>query len=301
MANVKLEWSQATFVESFNIYRSLSTMNTASMPAPLATGITDHYYFDTSITVDETYFYRVGAVRGEQELISSEVEVLAGAPVVNDPVWPNVELLIFADAASFPSTAIIDSSSRGRAVAKAGTPTIVSPSVITPKFDTGSIYLEGANAPEDSFGISTGNPIGTSDFTLEAWVNIPVTVSNSPWYSRLFDMNQIMLCNSADNYNSFDIMIYSNSGSGAFSTGIVRGQWAHVCLMRKSGLVMCFINGVKKAQVSAAINLVDWLRVGGGGIADRSFNVYINSFRVTKSARYSETGFTVPDSKFPTS
>jgi hypothetical protein len=71
--------------------------------------------------------------------------------------------------------------------------------------------------------------------------------------------------------------------------------------MRKSGLVMCFINGVKKAQVSAAINLVDWLRVGGGGIADRSFNVYINSFRVTKAARYSETGFTVPTEKFPTS
>lgn len=299
MANVKLEWSQATFVDSFKIYRSSATMNPASMPAPLATGVTNNYYFDTSIVVDQTYFYRVGAVRGEQELISSEVEVLAGAPIVNDPYWVDVELLVFADAVSFPSTTFVDKSSRNRTVAKAGTPTIVAPGVTAPKFDAGSIYLEGATSPEDWIGIGSASPIGTSNFTLECWLKIPTT-TNSPFYSNLFDLNVVAVKTNGSNYNQFDIFV-GGSGTGVFTTGIVRDTWSHVCLMRKAGVVYFFVNGVVKASAACTLNLTDFIRVGGGGVDNRTFNAYVNSFRVTKAARYSETGFTPPDSKFPTS
>lgn len=299
MANVKLEWLQATYVESFNIYRSDSSMNTASMPEPLATGILNNYYFDTSITIDETYFYRVGAVRGDQEMISSEVEVLAGAPVVNDPFWSDVELLIFADATSFPSTALVDSSSKARTVAKVGTPTIVAPSITTPKFDAGSIYLEGVTDPEDAIGVSTSLGIGTSDFTLECFVKIP-TSPNSPFYSRLFDLNSIQVVTNGATYAQMCLQV-GGSAQTVFTVGVANGDWYHACLMRKAGVLHFFINGVLKWSGANTYSLTGYAYVGGGGVSNRSFNAYINSIRLTKAARYSETGFTPPDSKFSTS
>lgn len=299
MANVKLEWLQATYVESFNIYRSDSPMSIASMPAPLATGITNNYYFDTSITIDETYFYRVGAVRGDQEMISSEVEVLAGAPVINDPYWSDVELLIFADATTFPSTTFVDSSSKARTVDKDGTPTIVAPSVTAPKFDAGSIYLEGVTYPKDNVGVSTSLGIGTSDFTLECFVKIP-TSPNYPFYARLFDLNSILVVTNGDTYTQMCLLI-GGSLQTEFNVGVANGEWYHACLMRKSSILYFFINGVLKWSGANNYSLESSTFVGGGGVSNRSFNAYINSIRVTKVARYSETGFTVPDSKFPNS
>lgn len=295
MANVKLEWTQENFAESFNIYRSDEPMDLLNMPVAIATGIVDLYYFDESIVIDNSYFYRVGAVRGGNEMISSEVEVLAGAPVVSDPFWSDVELLIFADAISFPSTTFVDSSTKSRVVVTEGTPTIVDSSVTTPKFDAGSIYLEGSEGSPDSIGATIN--IGTSDYTFECFVKIP-TSPNSPWYARLFDVPPIIVLTEGTTYNQMYVDV-GGSAKPSFTTGIPNGTWFHACLMRKSGVLYFFIDGVEKWSGPSTHSINNYARIGGGGVNNRSFNAYINSVRMTKAARYSEAGFAPPDAKFP--
>lgn len=295
MANVKLEWLQATYVESFNIYRSDSSMNTASMPAPLATGITNNYYFDTSITVDETYFYRVGAVRGEQELISGEIEVLAGAPVVNDPHWANVELLIYADAINFPSTTFIDSSSKNRAISASSSLQIVSPSVTEPHLDSGSIYFDGLSGQVlVSYAVVTR---GKYDFTVECFIKIPVASSSNPLNAIVFNVGGMIL-DFNNNYTTASIRYYLPD----FSISIARNVWTHICMMRSGDTVAVYVNGVLIASTSTQDSLVQNLfSIGEGSSANRSLNAYINSVRFTKSARYTVEGFTPPAEKFPNS
>ena len=222
-----------------------------------------------------------------------------GAPVVNDPFWSDVELLIFADATSFPSTTFVDSSSKARTVDKDGTPTIVAPDVTAPKFDAGSIYLEGVTDPKDNVGVSTSLGIGTSDFTIECFVKMP-TSPNSPFYSRLFDLNSILVLTNGSTYTQMCLSIGGNV-QPEFNVGVANGEWYHACLMRKSSILYFFINGVLKWSGANTYSLESATYVGGGGVSNRSFNAYINSIRVTKLARYSESGFTVPDSKFPNS
>ncbi|MDQ8974615.1 LamG-like jellyroll fold domain-containing protein [Acinetobacter johnsonii] len=297
MANVKLEWLQATYVESFNIYRSDSPMNPASMPAPLATGITDNYYFDTGIIVDETYFYRVGAFRGNQELISSEVEVLAGAPVVNDPFWANVELLIFADATSFPSTALVDSSSRARTVYTEGSPQIIATEHL---YDAGAIYTTGSAVQE--FGYYSDLGIGTGDFTQECFLKVAPDAGTPSW-ATIFNLNSISL-QAHDDATFKKFRLYIGGGNITNLTDLatsVKGEWHHFCMMRKSGVLYAFINGVRLASVSNTYSLTSFTLFGGGATASRTVKGYYNGCRVTRAARYSEAGFTVPTEKFPTS
>lgn len=295
MANVKLEWLQATYVESFNIYRSDSSMNTASMPEPLATGITNTYYFDTNITIGETYYYRVGAVRENQELISSEVEILADAPVMNDPLWSSVELLIFADATSFPSTDFVDSSSKSRAIIASPAPQIVSPLVTEPIHDNGSIYFNGLNG--QNLTIYTESAIGGSDFTIECFLKIPSVLSSSPLNAILFNVGGMSL-DFNSNYSTLTIRYYSSP----FSVSITRDKWTHVCMMRSGNNCHVYIHGVLVGSITTSDPFPQKrISMGEGSSGNRSLNAFINSVRLTKAVRYDISGFTPPESKFPNS
>lgn len=299
MANVKLEWLQETYTESFNIYRSDGPMNTASMPAPLATGITNSYYFDTSITVGETYFYRVGAVRGEQELISSEIEVLAGAPAVNDPQWSNVQLLLFADATTFPSTTFVDSSQFARTIKTSGSPSLVGTESL---FDNGAFYIPATPISYFGFGYSLG--IGTGDFTAECFLKIANDAVSNPFDAFIIHLSVIRMkvLNNDATYKTFQI----NTSTGttysfpALAASAI-GSWHHFCMMRKNGIVYSFIDGVLMHSFAYTTSLTSTTYFGRGATDGRAIKGFYNSCRVTTAARYSETGFTVPTEKFPTS
>lgn len=298
MANVKLEWSQATFAESFSIYRSSTPMDTANMPAPLVAGITKTYYFDASVIVGGTYFYRVGAVRSNQELISDEVEVLANAPVVNDIFWPNVELLIFADATTFPSGNLADSSSRVRAVSRGGSPQIIDSEYL---YDAGAIYATGA---VQYWGFDGSIGIGNGDFTIECFLKIATDSSEIPNGANIFDLNSIKLRVVLNSSTYKNFQIYLGSGATINLTPLVespKGAWHHFCLMRESGILYAFIDGVLSASVANTYNLTSYTWFSSNTSAGRGVKGYYNGCRVTKSARYSKNGFITPDSKFPTS
>lgn len=65
---------------TINIYRSQSPMDPNSLPSPIdSLSGSAVVYVDDDVTLDETYYYRVGFVRGPEATLSSEVEIVAGA------------------------------------------------------------------------------------------------------------------------------------------------------------------------------------------------------------------------------
>lgn len=283
--NIKLEWEQSSFIDEFVIERKVGGEAWQQIASTQ-----NLYYFDTNIEEEMDYEYRVGAVRGQQVLYSSTVSVSTHTIIVNDPFWNNVELLIYADALTFPSSNIIDSSSFSRVIYKAGNPQIVD---TESHVDAGSIYLTGLS--EQYVGLSSLS-IGTSDFTVECFAKFPSMPASSAFDAYLIDLNSIK-AKITDN----ELCIYLGSGAESAKHTILRSSWNHYCLMRKSGVVYLFANGVKVAQIYALYDLTSYAVFGGGAIARRTVNAWLNCCRITKVARYSELGFTPPTEKFPNS
>jgi len=76
---IKLTWDDSNVAESgHTIYRSDTPMDPESLPTALATLAADVVeYFDETVTEGSTYYYRVGAFNGAEELVSGEVSVVA--------------------------------------------------------------------------------------------------------------------------------------------------------------------------------------------------------------------------------
>lgn len=65
---------------TINVYRSQSPMDPDDLPSPIANlGGSAVIYVDDDVVEDETYYYRVGFVRGSESAVSSEIAIVAGA------------------------------------------------------------------------------------------------------------------------------------------------------------------------------------------------------------------------------
>ena len=73
--NISYTWDATGTIDSYNYYRSTSTMNTESMPTATATGITTKSYTDTTASTNETYYVRFGSMKDGVEKISDEITV----------------------------------------------------------------------------------------------------------------------------------------------------------------------------------------------------------------------------------
>jgi len=73
-SQILLEWSAAAGAKSYSVYRAQSSTNEATGD-PLATGITEASYTDTSAVNGTKYYYRVTSVNPEDEESPSSGEV----------------------------------------------------------------------------------------------------------------------------------------------------------------------------------------------------------------------------------
>lgn len=74
MGGVKLEFAQFGKFDSFNIYRNQTPTSVSNLSNPIANTNT-MYYEDFSVEQNNDYYYRVGVVRGRDELIGDEIHV----------------------------------------------------------------------------------------------------------------------------------------------------------------------------------------------------------------------------------
>lgn len=86
MSKIRLTWLDPNFgEEGYNIYRSTSTMNPASLPTALdSVGPDVTSYIDTTVSAGTTYFYRVATVWDGNLYVSDEISLTAQDPYFFD-------------------------------------------------------------------------------------------------------------------------------------------------------------------------------------------------------------------------
>ena len=295
---LELNWKLDGFVDEQRYYCSETPISTDNLPSAKAVLSGDvRTYVDTAIEVGKSYCVRLGSVKNNVEKISTEKSV--------DTLFNNVELLIFADSATFPSTAITDSSKTPKTLTKLGNVQIVSPTEYAKNYDDGWLKFDGSGD-----GLSaTLTALGTSDFTFECFASMYADSSKAS--GRILHIGDTSAGTiTFHRYLSTDqlgVTLIDSSGYNTFITTtntFVSGTKYHLCFMRKSGVFYVFIDGVVWGSSSAFIDFnitKTLLYIGSNNTATEELSAYISSIRLTRYARYNTSGFTTPSFKFPKS
>lgn len=83
MAGIKLEFAQFGDFDTFDIIRSTTSLASVAdnaLPPPIVSGLTTMYYFDTSVVVGSTYFYKVRVNRDGLSIVSNQIQCVANTP-----------------------------------------------------------------------------------------------------------------------------------------------------------------------------------------------------------------------------
>jgi hypothetical protein len=187
-----------------------------------------------------------------------------------------------------------DESSNDFSLTVSGTPKVTSFSpfassrAITLAANGGSAYLDGFSdyiASESSADLG----FGTGDWTIECWIYPTGTNSGM----RIWNMPQ---GDNADiNVGSTGTLNYYNgSVSTTSAAGIVNQyQWTHIAMVRSSGTVRGYANGVQVLSQSTTPNTTA-RNIYIGGNVDQEFLGYISNFRVVKGTAVYTSSFTPP-------
>ena len=314
MAGIRLEWAQFGDFDSFDVIRSdtsLANVADADLPNPIATNLKTMYYVDVNTVKGSIYYYKVRALRDNVKIISDQIAMQAG-----DIFFSNVELLIFADAASYPSSSFVDSSVKARAVTAVGGIQMINTQ--TKLYDEGWVYFNntGVYATADKYlTANLHSALNTSDFTFECFVKPDYEKSTE--YSRIFAVgahgaNGMLSISKSGNPWVLNIDTYNGGWSAGTAVAtpptMPDGQIRHICLMRKAGIFYVFVDGVLASTKSDAVNYslsqtnvyIGTHPFNNNTLFD-SFGGYMSSVRITQYARYSDQGFSVPQVKFPNS
>lgn len=285
MSRIRLTWNNAstTIVEQ-RVYRSISPLDIDDMPEPLAVlPRRNREYLDSTIEDGLTYYYAVSSVLPDySELISEEIKVEA-TPGGADPHWDNVVALLHFDGDLVDET--------GRVWINSGVTTD----------NTGSLYNDYGVFSGSSKMTATIPTLGTSDFTIEAWVNRNADTD----YRCIFDSRASNNRNGLAIYTSSPLtgnvpVIWEGTQIIGGSGGIPASEWVHIAIVRESGNLYYYVNGSLIGFGSFTSDLTNTTAIIGTTLLNsQSYRGYLDELRITKGiARYTEN-FTPPTEPFP--
>jgi len=158
---------------------------------------------------------------------------------------------------------------------------------------------------ESKFGGSSGRfpsggkisaalgPIGTGDFTVEAFVR-PDGIGagyRAIWFNTAGSGVGL--------YQKANTFIWYEGGDRCVSAAISAATWYYVAIRRASGTLSLYLDAVASGTTHAStVNLATTQYVGSNAATTEDFVGYIDEFRVTSLAR---TISTVPTAPFPNS
>ena len=155
----------------------------------------------------------------------------------------------------------------------------------------GAVHFDGSG-DYISAGASADYALGTGDFTIEMWVNIPKNPRSI--HNTLFATRGAAGITTGFNIGIFEdpsnrhLYMYSNGQRLTYSTKVPDG-WNHIAVTRESNALKSFINGALEGTGTTTQdytnNTVSIGAVNGGGAENTSG--YISNFRLIKgTARY---------------
>ena len=181
------------------------------------------------------------------------------------------------------------------------------------KYGTGSLAFDGTGdwlRPP----LTPQAALGSGDFTVEFWARVTDTgiafdfCGTATWgyyigagksgWSVSFASSLVSF-----SYQSNNSYVIATNFSG---TGLSANTWYHIAIVRSSGVIKCYINGVASATtISSSANIASntygvWVGTAGDGDTyGYLMNGYIDDLRITKGyARYT-ANFTPPTAAFP--
>ena len=155
------------------------------------------------------------------------------------------------------------------------------------KFGDTSMYFDGTG----DYALFPNTQFGTGDFTVECWVRcLGTTYDKSVWDNHT----------SSGSSDGLTLTRISEQQFRLFGTGelirsgnfTITNTWVNVTVVRSSGTLNLFVNGVSQGTTTFTTNLnssSDFVIGGGrysGGPQTGSLNAYIDEFRISHMARY---------------
>ena len=174
------------------------------------------------------------------------------------------------------------------------------------KFGTASAEFDGTG---DYMYIPYNYPFSTGDFTIECWVYFKTTTTNQ----GIFQLDQSPL--SGVTYIAPVLFTGGGAYAGRWATMTKYGgnqslyanssynpsteTWYHTAVVRNSGTVKVYIDGVEVISVSDQTDYTDRDSLVIGSFFSSSYDMdgYIDEFRITHKARYT-SNFTPPTKEF---
>ena len=166
-----------------------------------------------------------------------------------------------------------------------------------PYLDYWSVEFDGSG---DYLSVNSTTAIGSGDYTMELWIN-GSDVETGTWQSLL----------SRDYANSDGFRLYKKTGvselafySGGdavrattVSAGLTNNTWHHIAVVRNSGTLDIYVDGVSKVSVSNSDNIseaVAPINIGGntGEISSYPFTGYISNARIVVGSAVYTSSFT---------
>lgn len=150
-------------------------------------------------------------------------------------------------------------------------------------FDGSGDYLASASTSDIAFG--------TGDWTIECWVYPTASPSNM----RLWNFSGAQ-DNGDLNVGSTGTLNYYNGSVSTTSTGglVPVNQWTHIAIVRSSGTVKGYVNGVEALSQSTTPNTTSAREIYIGGNVNQLFTGYMSNFRIVKGTAVYTSNFTVP-------
>ena len=203
------------------------------------------------------------------------------------------------------SNRFLDNSTNAFAVNVAGTPSVQAYSPFAPSSAYGvssyggSMYFNGSTDVLTATGGTNFN-FGTGDYTIECWVYAQA-IADAKCVFTLFPSGTYL--------NGYDIMLrYAGATTwdfyyktGSHGTYVFNGtnsglnSWLHIAIVRFSGNINLYLNGVSVFTVADSTSMSD-VGIGIGNYAGSTYywNGYISNFRVVKGTAVYTANFTPP-------
>lgn len=162
----------------------------------------------------------------------------------------------------------------------------------------GSMYFDGTG---DYIRAVSGPAfaLGTGDFTVEMWAYFMDTgATNRPLFDTGVSTNtgRLLIRQGNDTGGVANVVNAYLSGVTASSPTFNFFEWVHVAVVRSSGTLKVYINGIGGTGVSATANVSENSGIIGAFFDQLAWNFtgFITDVRVTKAAAVYTTNFTPP-------
>jgi hypothetical protein len=228
----------------------------------------------------------------------SNFRIVKGTAVYNSTFTPSTTPLTAIANTSLltcQSNRLIDNSTNNFAITKNGDVS-VSPAIPftqNSSYSTyGSTYFDGTGDTLTIPSPTTGFSLGTGEFTIEMWV-YKTSAVNSVLLDARSSAAGLPWVVAIDGTNFpywYDNTVYSST------VAVTLNSWTHIAVVKTSGVLKIFVNGVQGYSASYSVNLdrTAGLVIGDTVHAAGPMLGYISNLRIVKGTAVYTTAFTPP-------